>query len=71
MFFIGSFPLSWYGSVQYAIISVSTVRSCEWYQNSEPYRTTFWYPSAGVPSTAKGTKGVEKLTAEVDWLKGK
>ncbi len=37
----GSFPLSGtvrYSTVRYVIISVSTVRSCEWYQNSEPYR---------------------------------
>ncbi len=43
----GSFPLSGtvrYSTVQYAIMSISIVRSCEWYQNSEPYRTTFLVP---------------------------
>ncbi len=43
----GSFPLSGtvrYSTVRYAIMSVSIVRSCEWYQNSEPYRTTFLVP---------------------------
>ncbi len=33
-----------YGTVKYAIMFVSIVRSCEWYQNSEPYRTTFLVP---------------------------
>ncbi len=31
--------------------------------------TTFWYPSVGVPSTAKGTKTVElKSLQNIDWL---
>ncbi len=56
-------------TVQYIIISVSIVRSCEWYQNSEPYRTTFWYPSIAVPSTARGTKRVELNSLQnIDWL---
>ncbi len=60
-----------FGTVRYAIISVSIVRSCEWYQNSKPYHTTFCYPSVGVPSTAKGTKRVELNSLQnVDWLKG-
>ncbi len=71
---IGSFPLSStvrYSTVRYAIMSVSIVRSCEWYKNSEPYRTTFLVPFIGVPSTAKGTKRVELNSLQnVDWLKG-
>ncbi len=31
----------------------------------------FWYPSVRVPSTAKGTKGVElNSLQDADWLKG-
>ncbi len=38
-----------FGTVQYAIISVSTVRSCEWYQIVNRTVPLFWYPSVGVP----------------------
>ncbi len=43
----GSFPLSGtvlYSTIWYAIMSVSIVRSCEWYQNSEPHRKKFLVP---------------------------
>ncbi len=45
--FNGLFPPSGtiqYSTVRYAIMSFSIVRSCEWYQNSEAYHTTFMGP---------------------------
>ncbi len=54
------------GSLQYGRQLFPFVRSCEWYQNKEPYRTTFLVPFCRGTSTAKGGA---KLNAEVDWLK--
>ncbi len=50
-------------------MSVSIVRSCELYQHSKLYHTTFWYPSVEVPSTAKSTKRMElNSLQDIDWL---
>ncbi len=74
--FHGSFQPSGtvqYTTVRYAIMSVSIVRSCEWYQNSEPYRTTFLVPFCWGTEHSKGYQkgGAKGLTRIVTfaWYK--
>ncbi len=62
----------WYvqdSTVRYAITSISIVRSCEWYQNSELYRTTFLGHFYWGNTVVRYIKGGARLTAEltVDW----